>query len=113
MASFITMGPGVNRIGLMTEQPDHRVNLIGQPESVPVFDCPVLVARVSGHYVARSASLAGVSGQGATEREALQKIVAAFKAEVQQYTAADEIPFIVPNLEPTGEEELRLLAVHL
>jgi len=97
----------------MSDETEHKVNHIGPAETVPVYDCPVLVSRVDGKYVARSASLAGVSGEGATERAALQQIVAAFKAEVKKHPQGGTIPFLQPQLQPSANEEVRLLAVHL
>ncbi len=97
----------------MPEESEHKITPIGKPEEVPVFDCTVLVSKIDGQYVARCATLPDVSATGASERAALQQIVAAFKAEVQKYETREAIPFLSPPLTASVDEEVRLLAVHL
>jgi len=98
----------------MSESP--HVRLIGQPQSVPVFNCRTIVTPrdAAGNIVARCAELADLSAAGETEREALQKLVAAFKAKMAAHVAAgEEIPWIKPgDNAASGEKEL-LIAVHL
>ena len=92
-----------------------QVRLIGEPQSVPVFNCRAIVARAaSGKFVARAAELAELSTSGDSQREALQKLVAEFKARMTAHVAAGEdIPWIKPGQQPqSGETEL-FVAVHL
>ena len=93
-----------------------RVRLIGDPQSVPVFNCRVIVSQrdAQGKIVARAAELADLSATGDTDREALQKLVAEFKAKMAAYVAAqEEIPWIRPGLSPgVGEREF-FVPVHL
>ena len=99
----------------MSESSPH-VRLVGTPQSVPVFNCRTIVsARDSaGKITARCAELADLAATGDTEREALQKLVAAFKAKMATHTAAgEEIPWIKPGDQAaSGEKELHI-AVHL
>jgi hypothetical protein len=95
--------------------PDPRVRLIGEPQSVPVFNCRVIVSRAAaGNFVARAAELADLSASGDSQREALQKLVTAFKARLAAHHASgDEIPWIKPGQQAQpGETEL-FVAVHL
>ena len=93
-----------------------QVRLIGEPQSVPVFNCRVIVAPrdTAGKVVARAAELADLSASGDSDREALQKLVAAFKAKMAAHVAAGEaIPWIKPGEQPLpGQREL-FVAVHL
>jgi hypothetical protein len=84
--------------------------------SVPVFNCVVHVdpRGADGSIHARVVNLPGIEATGQNEREALGKVVAAFKAAVSRYHGAGEpIPFIDNNLEPRPGEIQRLIAVHL
>ncbi len=86
------------------------------PLGVPVFNCVVNVAppTAEGIVVATVANLAGLSGQGKSEREALAQVVAAFKQTVSRYhTAAEPIPWVNPPTQPAAGETQRLIAVHL
>jgi len=102
----------------MTTPPSNQADLTpGKPlPPVPVFNCAVHVsppndARV---VVARVVNLAGIEGEGHTEREALAKVVAEFKAIVAGYHAAgDAIPWIAAPPKPAPGETERLIAVHL
>jgi predicted RNase H-like HicB family nuclease len=92
-----------------------KVRLIGEPQSVPVFNCRVIVSRDrGGKFVARAAELADLSASGDSQREALQKLVAAFKAQMASYVSANqEIPWTKPGQQvQPGETEL-FVAVHL
>jgi len=97
-------------------EPKPDVRLIGKPQSVPVFNCRVIVAPrdAAGKIVARAAELVDLSASGDSDREALQKLVAAFKAKMAAHVAAgEEIPWIKPGAKPQpGEREL-FVAVHL
>ena len=92
------------------------MRFVGSPQAVPVFNCRAIVSprNADGTVVARCAELANLSVAGDTEREALQKLVAAFKATMAGHVAAKEdIPWIRPGeAAGPGEKEL-LIAVHL
>ena len=85
------------------------------PHSVPVFNCIVYVRSGSpGEVHARVANLTGLEASAPSEREALAKLVAAFKMRVAELTREQTpIPWIdpTPPLEP--EEQERLIPVHL
>lgn len=83
---------------------------------MPVYNCQALVAakNSAGIVVARAANLPEATGQGASEREALQGLVTAFKAAVSRYAASGEtIPWRNPPTPPQPNETLRWIAVHL
>ena len=98
----------------MSQSP--QVRLIGPAESVPVFNCRVIVSPrdAAGQVTAQAAELEGLSAEGASEREALQKLVSLFKARLAELVAAQkEIPWIRPGLSAApGQREL-FIAVHL
>ena len=100
----------------MPEPHSPQVRLIGEPQSVPVFNCRVIVAQrdAAGKVVARAAELADLSAVGDSDREALQRLIAAFKAKMAAHVAAgEEIPWLKPGDAPLpGEREL-FVAVHL
>jgi hypothetical protein len=85
------------------------------PPNVPVFNCVVNVGPTGeGVVVATVANLAGMSGQGKSEREALAAVVTQFKAAMNQYhSAAQPIPWIDPPTAPAAGQTQRLIAVHL
>ena len=94
----------------------HRVRHISPPVEVPVFNCLVLVAprNAAGNVVARAANLEGFSAEAPTEREALQKLVPAFKAKLAEHHASGEpIPWLDPPHPPAAGEQQRWIAVHL
>ncbi|MFP6614400.1 MAG: NAD(P)H-binding protein [Pirellulales bacterium] len=82
---------------------------------VPVFGCIVYVSSDDrGGVRARVANLAGLDCTATTEREALAKIVPAFKqriAELLQSKAA--IPWIDPPVLLESDERKRFIPVHL
>ena len=83
--------------------------------SVPVFNCIVYVSpATSGGVQAHVANLAGLEVSAASEREALGKLVAAFKARVAELMQQQaEIPWIEPPPPPGPGEQERLIPVHL
>lgn len=100
----------------MSEPSTPKVRLVGEPQAVPVYNCRVIVSppNDAGLVAARAAELAGLSVTAASQREALQKLVAAFKARMAEHVAKqEEIPWIRPGekVQP-GEHEL-FIAVHL
>jgi hypothetical protein len=100
----------------MAEHDNPRVKLIGEPQAVPVFNCRVIVSPrdTNGKIIARAAELANLSVVADADREALQKLVAAFKTRMAAHVAAgEEIPWVRPGEKPQpGEKEL-FVAVHL
>jgi predicted RNase H-like HicB family nuclease len=93
-----------------------RVRKVSEPESVPVYNCHVLVSPrdEQGIVVARVATLANVTGQGKTEREALQNLVGAFKsAMARHHQSGAPIPWLDPPVEPQPDQQQRWIAVHL
>lgn len=98
------------------DQDAHRVRPISPPVEVPVFNCLVLVAprNAAGMVVARAANLAGLSAEGKTEREALQKLVASFKSTLTTCRESGQsISWIDPPVVPEPFEQQRWIAVHL
>ncbi len=93
-----------------------RVRKVSEPESVPVYNCHVLVSPrdEQGIVVARVATLADITGQGKTEREALQNVVGAFKSVVaRHHQSGDPIPWLDRPLVPQPDQQQRWIAVHL
>lgn len=86
-----------------------------EPSRVPVYNCHVYLAKKDeGIFVVRVSTLNGITGSGKTEREALQKAVAAFKTVVAGHHARGEpIPWLEPPLQPEPGEQPRWIAVHL
>lgn len=91
------------------------VSSASTPLEVPVFNCLVYVApRATGGVRARVANLAGLDCEAASEREALAKIVPAFKQRVAELTASGtDIPWIEPPLPVGADEQTRFIPVHL
>jgi len=86
-----------------------------KPVEVPVFSCVVYVSKEAGGGVhARVANLAGFESDAATEREALSKLVPAFKQRIAELTASKTpIPWIEPPSAKADIEQVRLIPVHL
>lgn len=88
----------------------------GRP-SVPVFDCHVILTPptvAKSRYLARASKLANIEAEGTTEREALLKVVAAFKAKLlKHHQQKTEIPWLDPPLEPQPGDLERWIPVHL
>ena len=82
---------------------------------VPVFSCIVYLSSSSGPGVrARVANLEGLECRAATEREALNRIVQAFKRRVSELIQGETpIPWIEPVAEPEPDEQKRFIPVHL
>ena len=99
-----------------SEAEETRVRKIGPPEAVPVYNCVVIVSprNEAGVVVARVATLPDVVGEGESERQTLQKIVAEFKARLIRHRASGEaIPWLDPPQTPRAGEQCRWIAVHL
>jgi hypothetical protein len=82
---------------------------------VPVFSCIVYVSPAAGGGVrARVANLAGLESSAASEREALAKIVRAFKERVGELMRGNSpIPWIEPPSAAVPGEQQRFIPVHL
>lgn len=82
--------------------------------NVPVFNCIVYVAADGGGVRLRVANLDGLEATAATEREALAKIVPAFKQKIADLTqSGDDIPWIDPPAPLEDGEQQRFIPVHL
>ncbi|MEO8494071.1 MAG: hypothetical protein ABI614_03305 [Planctomycetota bacterium] len=86
-----------------------------KPVEVPVFSCVVYVAKnASGGVHARVANLAGLECDAGSEREALSKLVPAFKQRMTELAASNTpIPWIEPPSPKRVDEQVRLVPVHL
>jgi hypothetical protein len=87
---------------------------------VPTFRCIVYVGKVDGGgtrvHVANLADASGnmIEASGASEREALGKIIPLFKKTVTEFHQGDtEIPWIDPVPDPSSGEQKRFVPVHL
>ena len=91
------------------------VSAASTPLEVPVFNCVVYIATVAdGGVRARVANLADLRCEAGSEREALGKIVPAFKKRVAELTeSGTPIPWIEPPEPAQAEEQTRLIPVHL
>lgn len=85
------------------------------PVNVPSFTCVVYVSPThDGQIRARVANLPGIEFVASTERDALSKIVPAFKTQVSEsLSSGSTIPWIDPPAPMSSEESERLLPVHL
>lgn len=92
-----------------------RVNVIGEGEAVPVYNCAVIVSRLdNGKIHGQVANLDGIEVTGSAEREVLQEIIKRFKKEVGKYIEAKQpIPWIESPMKPTKDQVENLIAVHL
>jgi len=97
------------------DQPNRDLNHHVVPADVPVFNCLVYVAAgPEGGVQARVGNLAGLQVEAANEREALAKIIPAFKQRVSEFmNAQSAIPWIEPPLDPEPAEQTRFIPVHL
>lgn len=82
--------------------------------NVPVFDCIVYIAAIPGGVRARVANLAGLECTAANERQALAKLIPAFKQRVAELLQSNSnIPWIDPPLPRESDEQQRFVPVHL
>ena len=86
-----------------------------KPSDVPVFNCIVYICPDSGGGVrARVANLPGLECKAASERDALSKIVPAFKQRVGELMRSNTpIPWIEPPASAESDEATRHIPVHL
>lgn len=97
------------------EQSGSDLNRHVVPDDVPVFNCLVYVkANPDGGVLARVGNLAGLQVEAANEREALAKIVPAFKQQLGELLQrGDPIPWLDPPTEAATDEQTRFIPVHL
>jgi hypothetical protein len=101
---------------LPADAPDPSARPLGPPAAIPVFNCRVLVSAKdsAGLVLARAAEVAGIEARGPSEREALQQVVAAFKALVKQHhESGTQIPWLAEPLARQPGDQERFIAVHL
>ncbi len=97
---------------------DHKPKLDISSDSddvnVPTFGCIVYVSKVDGGVSARVANLPDLKFAGSSERDALSKLVPAFKESVRaSMMAGQEIAWIDPPLPIEDHEQKRFVPVHL
>lgn len=91
-----------------------NTNLPLKPADVPVFNCTVYVSSGPDGVRVRMANLTGLDCTAVGEREALGKIVSAFKLHAAELVRKGiPIPWIDPPLDPIPGEETRYIPVHL
>jgi hypothetical protein len=80
-----------------------------------VFNCVVYVSPTDdGGVRARVANLAGLDCSAGSERDALAKIVAAFKQHVSKLIESETpIRWIDPPVDAKANEQVRYIPVHL
>jgi hypothetical protein len=96
--------------------PESHIKKLGPPVGVPVFNCKALVSarRADGLFHARAAELNDLRTSGASEREALQHLVGAFKIIAAQcLSEGRKMPFLSQPHAPASDEQERFIAVHL
>ena len=86
-----------------------------KPADIPVFSCIVYVSPTAGGGVrARVANLPRLECTAASEREALGKVVAAFKQRVSELMRSETaIPWTEPPSPAETGEQKRFIPVHL
>ena len=93
---------------------DLNINSASQPIDVPSFICVVYLSTTVDGVLARVANLAGIEITAATERDALAKVVPAFKERVSSaLTDEGKVDWIEPPLPIKDDELERLLPIHL
>lgn len=99
------------------DRPDSAgLPVVGESGGVPVFDCHVIVSPSDerGVVTVRMTRLPDITASGPTEREALQRVVAAFKVLAQEHvTRGEQIPWASEPLKPQDGESERWIPVHL
>ena len=96
------------------QKPTLEISNDAPPVEVPTFGCVVYVSKIERGVQARVANLAGLEVVGASERDALSKLVPAFKKAVTEYLMAkEEIPWVDPPSPMQSDEQKRFIPVHL
>ena len=81
---------------------------------VPTFGCVVYVKKIDGGVTARMGNLESMESTGASERDAISKLVPAFKEMAKKLVAKNEpVPWIDPPLPMQEGEQKRFIPVHL
>lgn len=94
--------------------PKLEISSDSPPIEVPTFGCVVYVSKVDGGVKARVANLANLECTGGSERDALSKLVPAFKKAVTEFlTEKQDIPWIDPPSPKLDDEQKRFIPVHL
>jgi hypothetical protein len=111
------MAPSDEPAGPGPAKPPPAVRVLGTvpaANAVPVYNCYVYLSGPAGGPVtARGATLPEVTARGASEREALQNVVRAFKQAISRYTAeGQDIPWVDPPLPMAAGERPRWVPVH-
>jgi hypothetical protein len=108
---------GKQNLSAMAQRQDVDLNVSdhSQPAQVPVFSCIVYVSPDAGGGVrARVANLPGLECTAVSEREALGKLVPAFKRRIgEQMHSGTPIPWIDPPTPAEAGEQIRFIPVHL
>jgi hypothetical protein len=106
---------GKQNLSAQRQDVDLNVGDHSQPAEVPVFSCIVYVSPDAGGGVrARVANLPGLECTAGSEREALGKIVPAFKRRIgEQMRSGNQIPWIDPPAPAEAGEQIRFIPVHL
>ena len=93
---------------------DLNVSATSHTPVVPVFSCIIYVSTNAGGVQARVANLAGIECTAASERDALGKIIPAFKRRVGELMqGGTPIPWIEPPTPAKPDEQTRFIPVHL
>ncbi len=84
-----------------------------QPADVPTFGCVVYVSRTESGVLAQVMNLEGIQSTGASERDALSKLVPVFKQRVGELVQnGDTIPWVDPPALKDGQQK-RFIPIHL
>ena len=100
---------------MSTNQDENSLPVGGPAPSVPTFTCLVYLSQgESGASIARVANLDSLQATGASPRDALARVCRQFKERVRgAYAAGETIAWIDPPVEPTPDEQVRSIPVHL
>ena len=100
----------------MKPDPHEKLPVTGDAvPNVPVFSCIIYIRHNEDRTVSgRVANLAGLSSDGASERDVLSRLSREFKAQVMGlHQDGKEIPWIEPLLPVESDERVRSIPVHL
>ena len=103
------------RLSSSPEESPLHIRAVSEPIRVPVFNCVVYLRKTAdGQVAGRVANLPEIAFTAANEPVVLRLVVTEFKQRLDGWTAAgQQIPWIEPPLEPTDDEQQRLVPVHL
>jgi len=102
-------------MAMSANQDENSLPIGGPPPNVPTFTCLVYLSQdEAGTSVARVANLESLQATGATPRDAMARVCREFKERVRgAYAAGETIAWIDPPVEPTSDEQVRSIPVHL